>query len=129
MLKEYKRKTNIGIGVGLALFVTNPVLSAIYGRQFLETRLGIFSALAIQLMAFGWFIWGCTCYAKAKGRDLAFGFLGIFSIFGLFILVCLRDHYPNGRPSDDTDHGRGFPVGPVQPPMADAALKDPPPKA
>lgn len=40
---------------------------------------------------------GLALYAQAKGRSRWWGLMGLFSIFGLFVLALL----PNLRPSDD----------------------------
>lgn len=80
MLAEYTKKTNIGIAVGLLLqFASVTVLG--------DSILG----LIVLLAGIGVMIWGCSCYAKAKGQSGLLGFLAIASLLGLIILVLLPD--------------------------------------
>ena len=85
MLPEYKRRTNIGVGLGLILQMIGRGLSESGGS--LQAILGL---LMILVGGF-FFIWGCTQYAKAKGRSGWFGALGLLSLIGLIILVFLSD--------------------------------------
>ena len=86
MLAEYKRKTNIGVGLGILAQVVGYVLTsfggagAVFGWSFLVGGTVLF-------------IWGCWSYAEGKGYDGAFGFLGLFTIIGLIILACLPDKH------------------------------------
>ena len=91
MLAEYKTKTNIGVGLGIAL--------QLLGRMAIgDNPLG----LVVTLIGGAVLIWGCCMYAKAKGHHPAWGLLGLFSIFGLIILVVMSDKYGEGKvpPSD-----------------------------
>jgi hypothetical protein len=84
MLPDKKRKTNIGVGVGLILQLLKLVL----------VRQGIISPdLGLFLWAFGTvvFIWGCMNYAEGKGSSKWFGLLGLLSLIGLLGLVLLPD--------------------------------------
>lgn len=87
MLSEYKRKTNIGVGVGLFVQVIG---------RYLDLRGSPNEALAgllIFLAGLGVFIWGCAQYAKGKGHSGLLGVLGLLSILGLIVLVFLPDRH------------------------------------
>ena len=75
-VKKHKSNSNVGVGVGL-------LVSAIGGSM--ESDFG--GVLAI--LGYGMFIWGCVEYAEYKGYGWKTGLLGILSILGLIILVCL----------------------------------------
>ena len=72
MLKEYARKTNIGVGIG-----------------FITQLLGV----AIAFVGFSFFIWGCAQYARGKGHSPWLGPLGLLSLLGLIVLFLLPDRH------------------------------------
>ena len=79
MLPEYRSKANLWIGIGLllqfgSLLVVPEPLNA----------LGILAGLVMILI-------GCGNYASAKGYSGLLGILGLGSILGLVILICLPD--------------------------------------
>ena len=78
MLPQYKTKTNIFIGLAIALWALVIVGVLPPGPLF-------------QIAQFGLMITGCVFYAKAKGYHGAFGLFGLLNILGLIILVCLKD--------------------------------------
>jgi hypothetical protein len=86
MLQEYKNKTNIGVGVGIVLQVVGAYFR---GQGESMEPLGL---LAI-IVGFLFFMWGCSSYAQGKGYSQWFGALGLFSIFGLIVLVLLPDKH------------------------------------
>lgn len=91
MLAEYKTKTNIGIGVGLIIqFIGRAIISGMPDNSFI--------GLLLVLVGFIMFIWGCGCYAMAKGYSQFLGILGILSCLGLIILVILPDKHKNPPP-------------------------------
>jgi hypothetical protein len=45
------------------------------------------------IVGFLFFMWGCSSYAQGKGYSQWFGALGLFSIFGLIVLVLLPDKH------------------------------------
>ena len=49
--------------------------------------------LLIRLVGSVLFIIGCCYYAKGKGYHGAWGFLGLLSLTGLIVLVCMRDKH------------------------------------
>ncbi len=86
MLPQYKRNTNIGVGIGILL--------QIGGRALIEGgSQGIGFLLALAGIAI--FIWGCGQYAKGKGYSAWFGALGLFSIIGLIVLAVMPDKHKN----------------------------------
>jgi hypothetical protein len=99
MLPEYKHKTNLGVGAGILIQLLGQFLST-SGRP-LETILG----MVLIFVGFGFFIWGCAQYARAKGQSPWLGALGILSIVGLLVLVFLPDKHKGARarPSAATD--------------------------
>jgi len=84
MLAEYKRTTNIGVGLGL--------IGSIVGRMLIQSGSPLPGAF-IALAGLGVFIWGCSQYAKAKGHSPWWGALGILSLIGLLVLFFLPDRH------------------------------------
>ena len=97
MLKEYKRKTNIGVGFGLVLQITGNVLVGPEGSEH-AAMLEIFGSVLI-LAGLVLFIWGCISYSKGKGHHRGWGFLGLLSILGLIILALLPDKHKKAASS------------------------------
>ena len=87
MLKKYKVRTNIGIGLAFAIWFLGGFLIIHY-----EPHVEIHFAF-VQILGLIPFIYGCCCYAKGKGHHGAYGLLGLLSLFGLIILVCKKDRY------------------------------------
>jgi uncharacterized BrkB/YihY/UPF0761 family membrane protein len=87
VLAEYKRKTNIGVGLGIVLEVLGRVL--MNGTAQGQVLIGSIIAIA----GFVLFIWGCAQYARGKGHSPWFGALGMLSIIGLLILFFLSDRH------------------------------------
>jgi hypothetical protein len=90
MLPDKKRKTNIGVGIGLIFYIL----------RFVLVRQGIISPeLGLFLWAFGTvtFVWGCMNYAEGKGSSKWFGLLGLLSIIGLLGLFFLPDQHKDGK--------------------------------
>lgn len=85
MLAEYKKKTNLYVLLGIILQVLGRVVIA-------KTETPEWGGLML-LVGIVFFIVGCCCYAKAKGRATAWGLLGLFSIIGLLILVGMEDKF------------------------------------
>lgn len=84
MLAQYKRTTNIGVGLGL--------IGEILGRFLINSGSGALGGLLV-LAGFVSFIWGCTQYAKAKGHSPWWGALGVLSLIGLLVLFFLPDRH------------------------------------
>ena len=90
MLPEKQRKTNVGVGIGLLLFVIGFILS----RQ--EDPIGSVGFLLI-LVSLGPFTWGCMNYAEGKGHSKWVGLVGIAGIIGLIVLIILPDQRKGGQ--------------------------------
>lgn len=84
MLAEYKRTTNIGVGLGL--------IGEILGRFLINSGSGALGGLLV-LAGLVSFIWGCSQYAKAKGHSPWWGALGVLSLIGLLVLFFLPDRH------------------------------------
>ncbi|MDG9667351.1 hypothetical protein ONV78_06330 [Hahella sp. CR1] len=81
MIYEHKRNTNIGVGLGVIMQLAGKSMSATSPTMgFIVVLLGIVL-----------FVWGCGQYAKSKGYSGVWGFLGLFSLIGLIILVFMKD--------------------------------------
>ena len=85
MLQQYKKKINLGIGIGLILSLGGKVISSNPN----ETIALLGSILG--LMGIPIFIYGLSMYAKAKGRSWVWGILGFLNLIGLIILYFLKD--------------------------------------
>ena len=87
MLKEYKRDTNIGVGLGwIVIALSNYVIrSNAFG--------GPMVGYVVLLTGIGLFLWGCGQYAQGKGYSWYWGALGLLYILGLLVLVLMPDRY------------------------------------
>ena len=85
MLPEYKKKTNIGVGIG--------IIVEILGRVMAMNQALVLPGLIIVLVGAVFFIWGCRNYAAGKGYSNVLGLLGLLSCFGLIVLVLLPDKF------------------------------------
>jgi hypothetical protein len=89
MLKEYKTRTNIGVGIA--------IVTQLAGAFLMETEDGndymAVAGMALLLLGFVFFVWGCMSYAAGKGHSKALGFLGLLSFIGLLILISLPDKH------------------------------------
>ena len=64
----------------------------------------ILGPLAVGLVGAALFVFGCIQYALAKGRSSLWGWFGLFSIFGLIIIVLLEDRSDDlAEPEDLSD--------------------------
>lgn len=87
MLAQYKKNTNIGVGLGIVFQLAGRFLSNSGSEGF---------GLILLLIGLVAFIWGCGQYAKGKGYSVWFGALGLLSIIGLIVLVLFPDKHKNG---------------------------------
>jgi hypothetical protein len=86
MLSEYKRTTNIGIGVGFVL--------VLFGKYIaLSQPSAGFLGWMLCAVGIGFFIWGSSQYAKGKGHSPYWGVLGLFYILGFVVLFFLPDRH------------------------------------
>lgn len=87
MLQEYKGKTNLFVGLGLVI--------NILAMYVLPRYVGAGIVLPVLLVGTALFIAGCCFYATGKGHHGAWGVLGLFSIIGLLVLICMTDKHKN----------------------------------
>lgn len=88
MIESHKNKANFGIGVGIVLSITG----RLWVNALAEEDPLALLALALQVVGYGLFIFGCVQYALAKGRSGFWGLLGCLSLIGLIVLVLLKDY-------------------------------------
>jgi len=93
MLPENKRKTNIGVGIGIVLQIAGRILIR-------EDKVGptapiglVILGFVLMVIGFVFFIWGCMNYAEGKGYSKHLGWLGLLSCLGLIVMVCLPDRH------------------------------------
>ena len=99
MLQVYKKRTNIGVGLGLLLQLVGNVCLGPEGAEP-SVNLSIVG-MALGLAGFVLFIWGCLSYSKGKGYHPGWGFLGLLSFFGLIILVLMPDRHKKNANGED----------------------------
>jgi hypothetical protein len=87
VLQEYKRKTNIGVGVGIVLQIAGRLLDDTYFNG------GDLVGLLVIVVGICIFIWGCAQYARGKGHSPYWGAFGLLSVIGLIVLVVLPDKH------------------------------------
>ncbi len=110
MLVQYKKKTYILLGVGIALalllsVVTKSMIS-IAGSETAVSVAIVNSPNTMDILLGGFFLviisWlfilgGCVFFAKGKGyRGLLGGILGIFYVLGPIILFLIKDKHQEG---------------------------------
>jgi len=93
VIAEYKKKTNIGVGVGFILQLVGRVMLNGAGNA---GGAGALLATLLVLAGAVFFIWGCMSYAKGKGYAAGWGLLGLLSILGLIILALFPDKHKDG---------------------------------
>jgi len=93
MLPENKRKTNIGVGVGIVFQIAGRILvREDKGDPTAPVGLVILGFI-LMVIGFVFFIWGCMNYAEGKGHSKHLGWLGLLSCLGLIIMICLPDRH------------------------------------
>ena len=90
LLQEYKRKTNIGVGLGF--------LALTFGNYAIRTGAlgGPMMGLILCLVGIPLFLWGCGQYARGKGHSPWWGALGLLYVLGLLVLVVMPDRHKDG---------------------------------
>jgi len=86
MIKEYAKKTNIGVGFGIIAQIIGFYLSYYAHIGIILWTAAILIWGGILLM-----MWGLWNYSKGKGYHGAWGLLGLLSIPGLIILALFPD--------------------------------------
>jgi hypothetical protein len=89
MLQQYKKQTNIGVGVGFLI----SVLSKVLAQQFAPP---VPLVWMLSLVGVALIIWGCVGYAKGKGHSGYWGALGLLWILGFIILALFPDKHKEG---------------------------------
>jgi hypothetical protein len=87
LLKEYKRNTNIGVGIGWGALTL--------GNYSLRTNSlgGPVVGYILVLIGVPLFLWGCSQYARGKGYSPYWGALGLLYILGLLVLGLMPDKH------------------------------------
>ena len=85
MLREYKRNTNIGVGIGWLL--------SVFANVMHKQNYPPIMVLPVFVAAAALFLWGCSQYAKGKGYSGWWGALGLLYLIGLVVLVFMRDRH------------------------------------
>jgi len=100
MIAEYKKKTNIGIGLAIAIWILGGVLVVLLGEDSGESMNAVVGLGIIP------FVYGLCCYAKGKGYNGAWGLLGLLTIIGLIILACFPDKHKSvkQKPNDQQNN-------------------------
>jgi hypothetical protein len=104
MLAAEKRKTNIGVGLGLALLIGAQIMEGPDGQVVIFVGIRNLSSLTpitgvMVIAGMALFIWGCFMYAQGKGYSPWVGLFGLLSIVGLLILVLMPDRHPEAKGS------------------------------
>ena len=98
MLPENKRKTNIGVGIGLVLQIIARFVVRENERGDPTGPVGlVVLGLILGVTGFAFFIWGCMNYAEGKGHSKHLGWLGLLSCLGLIIMICLPDRHKGAQ--------------------------------
>ena len=111
MNSHLKRRGILGIAVGGAAYAV-PYLLAHFGMPLIARvppsldRLVTITVLLTLLFGIGVTIWGCRCYALAKGQSPIWAYLGFVPPAGILVAFLLKDRHPE---IDDATR-RGFPV-------------------
>lgn len=90
MLPKSQIRTNIGVGIGIALQVVGFLLV-----QFNDPD-SFFLGPPLILISIPVFIWGCMNYAEGKGHSKWVGLVGLAGVLGLMILIILPNQNPDG---------------------------------
>lgn len=94
------RDNNISLALGVPGLITEVVGVVMRNNpETAQTGQAIYVVGTLLLIA------GLGFYAKAKGRSLAWGLMGLLSIIGLIVLAMLEDRAPSGKVKGQ---GKGF---------------------
>ena len=85
MIAEYKRKTNLFVGIGLLLQIGGALL----GRHMEWANMLVLPGVFV-------YMYGLYFYAKSKGYSGWFAVFGLLNLLGLIILVLLPDKRKQG---------------------------------
>lgn len=87
MIAEYQKKSNVGVGISLGLWVLAIIMLGPVG----QSDIGGVVCICSFISGIPFWYYGCWMYAKAKGYPGAAGLLGLLGIVGLLILLILPD--------------------------------------
>jgi len=90
MLKKYKHRTFLGIGIFLLAGITFMIVEDIAFKVF------------FQLIGIVAFIWACCCLAIGKGYRRSLGFAGLLGGLGLIIILCLKDKHKTPKQQEQS---------------------------
>jgi hypothetical protein len=87
LLREYRRNTNIGVGIG--------VVALTLGNYLMRTASfgGPIVGYVVCLLGVPLFLWGCGQYALGKGYSAYWGALGLLYLLGLLVLAFMPDKH------------------------------------
>ena len=119
MLAENKRNAIIGVVGGTALLMAAGATTQATGSEV--------AGPLMSLAGIGGVVWSCTQLAKAKGYSPVWGALGIFTYFGLLLLLFMPDRSASDSQLSARDEKYLFPsdrngLPSAQGPGAGAAL-------
>jgi hypothetical protein len=110
MIKKNQTRANLGVGFGIALMLLASMANGAATMNDVRVDAGgsavtyswplVIAAVVLALIATALYLWGCFNYAIGKGYSPWVGLLGLASIFGLLILVLLKDRYKDGAPPE-----------------------------
>ena len=96
MIASYKRKSNIAAVIFVvSLAITVPLVLNSHQNLWDMGVLG--PALGITMLAS--YIYALWAYVKAKGRSDAWVLMAFLNVFGLIVLLLLKDHHKEGAAS------------------------------
>lgn len=86
MLQQYKKQTNIGVGLGFVSQIAGKVIENNLPSLHIIAWLFFVASLALT-------VWGCIHYAKGKGYSGYWGSLGVLWLLGFVILALFPDRH------------------------------------
>jgi len=111
VIGHYKAKANFGIWVGFLIQLGARVSLVLFREDGAAPAPELLGGLVLaNVLGFVLLLWGCTMYAKSKGRSGAFGMFGFLGLIGVFLLSRLEDRAVDGV---DPHEARGFDVLPA----------------
>jgi hypothetical protein len=111
MIDRYKPGVYVGIGVGIWFMGAGGSMVGM-GPEWAQ------SGLTLGLVGWGILIFGCVCYAQAKGHSGWFGLLGLLGLLGPLILFFFPDRHPTPRGVRPGQPASPFAARAAQPPRA-----------
>lgn len=93
MIKRYNRLSFVFGIPGIALQILGMAMR--FNGHDLQGRMVAFAGIVLLII-------GLALYAKALGRNPAWGILGVLSIFGLLILASLSDYSETRTETNET---------------------------